>query len=117
MELLGFNLTTATLVILLTYVILPCAVYLYLGGGYARLYAMISSTIAAVWIFLAPIQFLEAFIPESPVREWLLGLVTLFTAWLRYILAAIVFIVLYLFQFRFIAKICAYLFGLGRDRD
>ncbi|RLE48548.1 MAG: hypothetical protein DRJ18_01750 [Candidatus Methanomethylicota archaeon] len=98
------------------YVIVPVAITITKGGGWARLYSLVSAALAAYWAYLAPAQFLKSMVvPHGEVStyfEWILDLVTEYG---RMVFAAVVFILLYLLQFRFIARLTEWVFGLGGD--
>ncbi len=113
------DLIIPSLFFLTFYVIVPVAITITKGGGWARLYSLVSSALAAYWAYLSPAQFLESMVlpPGAPSEvstyfAWILDLVTEYG---RMVFAIIVFILLYLLQFRFIARLTEWVFGLGGE--
>ena len=108
-----------SLFFLLFYVALPVGIALFKGGGWARLYSFISSFLAAYWAYQAPLSFLESMVFQgsSPVdvSVWFKFILDLATEYGRLIFAAIVFILLYLFQYRLIYRLVEMIFGLSGE--
>jgi len=113
------NIIIPSLFFLTFYVIVPVAITITKGGGWARLYSLVSAALAAYWAYLAPAQFLESMVvphgAPSDVASYFKWILDLVTEYGRMVFAAVVFILLYLFQFKFIARLTEWVFGLGGE--
>jgi len=111
------NLILPSFFFLLFYVVMPVFICLFKGGGWSRLYALASSSLAAYWAYMLPAQFIKAFLPEAPseIEMWLETLFTISTSYGRLMFAALTFALLYIFQFRIITKLVETIIGLTAE--
>ena len=84
-------------------------------SGLSRLYCLGSSLLAAWWVYSYPETFLTSIIvnPPQQLLDWYNSLFNLATQSFRLLLAGVVFVCLYVFQFKIVHGLVEVLMGLG----